>query len=201
MKNKGITSIFATLTIMLCFMAGKTSPVFADETANTSTTATTAISPKVEITLVYQRQKGIASNQFAIWIEDASGRYIQTLYATRFTAKGGWKKRPESLPEWVKAAQPLKLSAKEIDAMTGATPSAGNLTYVWDCKDDKGIMVPAGEYRYLVEANLRWNSRVLYRGIINIGDPAQQSQATSEFFGDNEQEREMITNVVAKYYP
>jgi hypothetical protein len=198
MKDKGATSFCITVVQIIYFLIVNMLPVFADEKANKSTPA---ISSKLEISFIYQKQKGMASNQFAVWIEDYSGKYIKTLYATRFTAKGGWEKRQQSLTVWVKASKPNNMSSKEIDAVTGATPSAGNLTYVWDCKDNKGNMVPVGKYKYVVEGTLRWESRVLYNGTIKIGGPAQQSLAKSEFFGGNEQERGMITNVAAKYIP
>jgi hypothetical protein len=197
MKEKSAVSFFI-LVILVCFIIVNVSPLFADEKANKSIPA---ISSQVEISFLYQKQKGMASNQFAVWIEDSSGKYIKTLYATRFTAKGGWEKRQQSIPGWVKASKPNNISSKEIDAVTGATPSAGNLTYVWDCKDNNGKMVPAGKYSYIVEGTLRWDNRVLYSGIIKIGGPAQQSVAKSKFFGDKEQERGMITNVTAKYNP
>jgi hypothetical protein len=198
MKNNGSISILSTLAVMLCVIAMNASHAFAEEKVDKTAVV---ISPKVEISFVYQRQTGMGSNQFAIWIEDSSGKYIKTLYATRFTAKGGWQIRTQALPGWVKASQPLNIPSGEIDAITGATPSAGNLTYVWDCKDNKGNMVPAGEYKYIVEATLRMANRVFYSGTIKTGGQAQQSQATGEFFGDSEQERGMISNVGAKYYP
>jgi hypothetical protein len=198
MKNKGVISILITLGMLLCVIEINASPAFAEETEDK---AAAGISPKVEISFAYKKQTGMGSNQFAVWIEDSSGRYIKTLYATRFTAKGGWQKRTQSLPGWVKASQPLNTPSSEIDAITGATPSAGNLTYVWDCKDTRGNMVPAGEYKYIVEATLRMANRVLYSGTIKTGGQAQQSQAASEFFGDSEKERGMIANVTAKYYP
>ena len=198
MKNNGVISILITFAVMLCINAINASPAFAEEKGDI---AAAVISPKVEISFVYQRQTGMGSNQFAIWIEDSSSKYIKTLYATRFTASGGWQRRPQSLPGWVKASQPLNIPSGEIDAITGATPSAGSLTYVWDCKDNQGNLVPAGEYKYIVEATLRMNNRVLYSGTIKIGGQAQQSPAAGEFFGDSELERGMITSVAAKYYP
>jgi hypothetical protein len=198
MKNKGVISILVSLAILLCVMEVNASLALAEEKEDI---AAAGVSPKVEISFVYQKQTGMGSNQFALWIEDSSGKYIKTLYTTRFTAKGGWQIRTQSLPGWVKASQPLNLPSSEIDAITGATPSAGNLTYVWDCKDNQGNMVPAGEYKYIVEATLRMANRVLYSGTIKTGGQAQQSQASSEFFGDSEKERGMITNVTAKYFP
>ena len=156
---------------------------------------------EVKVSFVYLRQTGMASNQFAVWIEDDTGTFIKTLYATRFTAKGGWQNRPESIPTWVEAAQPDSLSNGQIDSITGATPQAGDLTYLWDCKDSNGNLVPAGEYRYCVEGSVRWKSRVLYTGTITVGGPAQQSTAEREAYGDDEEEWNMITNVAAEYYP
>lgn len=157
--------------------------------------------PQLEIAFDYQRQSGIASNQFAIWIEDASGAYVKTLYATRFTAIGGWQKRPACLPEWVAAAQPDTLSSHEVDGITGATPSGGRLHYVWGGRDQNGNRLFAGTYRYVVEGNLRWDNRVVYSDEIELGGPLQTSRPQPEYSGDAEQERGMITNVVATYTP
>lgn len=44
------------------------------------------------VTFDFEKQSGYASNQFAVWIEDVDGNLINTLYATRFTATGGYKK-------------------------------------------------------------------------------------------------------------
>ena len=157
--------------------------------------------PQLEIAFDYQHQSGIASNQFAVWIEDASSALVKTLYATRFTATGGWQKRPACLPEWVTAAQPDALSSEAVDAITGATPSGGRLHYVWDGRDQNGNRLPAGTYRYVVEGNLRWDNRVVYSGKIELGGPLQTSRPQPEYAGDAEQERSMITDVVATYTP
>lgn len=158
-------------------------------------------SPIVEVSIVFQRQLGMSSNQFAVWIEDAFGSHVKTLYTTRWTAEGGWKIWEVLLPEWKKAAQPQKMSPETINAISGATPLSGTFSYSWNCRDENDIIVPAGEYRYIVEGNLRWASRVLYTGKIGIGGNAQQSQGRSEYFGDDEHEREMITRVTVKYHP
>ena len=55
------------------------------------------ISGEVIISFNFERQSGWASNQFAIWIEDMDGNYINTLYATAWTANGGYASRPDSI--------------------------------------------------------------------------------------------------------
>jgi hypothetical protein len=198
MKHTFRAIIAVLLPALLIQLAANPPPARAGQEA---TQAAAAFSPRVEITFVYQRQSGKASNQFAVWIEDAAGQYVKTLYVTRFTAKGGWKRRPQSLPRWVKTSQLAAITSQEVDAFSGATPLSGQLAYAWDCRDAGGMPVPPGTYRYLVEANLRWTGTVLYRGTIAVGGPAQRSVATRTFSGEAMPEREMITAVAAAYCP
>ena len=198
MMNGGKRSTLSILPIILCFLVLSPSSLFpAQENDHPAPGA----HPALEIAFDYQRQSGIASNQFAVWIEDASGKTIETLYATRFTATGGWKRRPACLPEWVAAAKPDALSSQEVDGLTGATPVGGRLHCVWDGTDQSGNRVPPGAYRYVVEANLRWDHRAVYRGEIEVGGAAQTSRPQPEYFGDAGRERGMISNVVVRYDP
>ena len=136
------------------------------------------------ITFNYENQSGSASNQFAVWIEDMAGSYIQTLYVTRWTANGGYKSRPDSIALWVEKSGLDSLDSTkkaQIDAVAGATPRAGNLSYYWDLKDTNGETVPPGEYKFFVEGTLRWKNYVLYSGTITIGGEAVTVTADAEF--------------------
>ena len=81
--------------------------------------------------------------QFAVWIEDTSGRYISTIFVTKKIATEGWisnggNRRKEALPYWchrrgIVYDDGLLLPTKEkplTDGVTGATP-----------KNDKTIQV------------------------------------------------------------
>ena len=59
-------------------------------------------SPSVTVSLPYVRQPGRASNQFAVWVEDAKGNFIRTLYVTNYTGQGGFRIRKDCLPTWVR---------------------------------------------------------------------------------------------------
>ena len=142
----------------------------------------------VEVSFSYSKQWGFASNQFAVWVEDSKGVFVKTLYATAFTAKGGWKRRELSLPEWVKKAE--LASKSEVEAVTGATPKAGGLTYIWDLSG-----VKAGEYFICLEATLRSEKRALYRAKINTSKDGSV-RPEPVYFGDDSSERSMISNVV-----
>jgi hypothetical protein len=149
----------------------------------------------VEISFTYARQGGFASNQFAVWIEDARGNHVKTLYATAFTAEGGWKIREQSLPLWVKKAGVAGLGKTEIDAFTGATPSPGTLRYRWDARDEQGRAVPVGEYRVYVEATLRGENRVLYSSTVRLGGAGGEARVQSQYFGSGSAERAMISGL------
>jgi hypothetical protein len=159
---------------------------------------------RLELSFSFNRQSGFASNQFVVWIEDAQGRLVKTLFATRFTASGGWEKRPQSIPLWVKQSGLAALNKKDIDAFTGATPRTGIQTCRWDGRDLKGGTVPAGEYRLFLEASLRDDNRVIYRAPFTLGNGADnpvEAEVKAEYFGSSSKERGMIENVKAVYRP
>jgi hypothetical protein len=137
---------------------------------------------EVVVSFDYARQSGHASNQFAVWIEDENGKFIKTLYATRFTAAGGYEIRPDSIPAWVERSGLASLSDARADAVSGATPQPGRLEYVWDLTDENGGAPDAAHYLFFVEGSLRWKNRVLYSGEIDLdsGDSVIEPQA--EFY-------------------
>lgn len=153
------------------------------------------------VTFPFQRQSGFSSNQFAVWVEDAEGRLVKTLYATNFTAKGGWKKRPEALPVWVGLADLQNQPAETLEGIAGATPKSGNFSCYWDCVGMDGRPVPEGIYHIFVEGTLRGKSRVLYSAEINLGTEATQTTAEAAYFGNAEKERGMLGMVTVQYYP
>ena len=148
--------------------------------------------PAAEVSFSYTKQSGFSSNQFAVWIEDAQGRYVKTLYATYFTASGGWKKRELSLVEWVKKSNLAGMSKAQVDAITGPTPKSGVLRYVWDGTDSAGRPVPEAEYRVLVEATLRSENCVIYTAVIKLGEKGRTVTAQPRYTGSSTDERGMI---------
>lgn len=146
------------------------------------------------ITFDYEKQSGSASNQFAVWIEDMNGNYINTLYATRWTANGGYKTRPDSIALWVEKSGLDSMQKSEVDAIAGATPKAGNLSYSWDLTDTSGNTVSPGEYKFFVEGTLRWKNYVLYSGVITIGDTPVTVKADVEFVYEKSNNQAALTS-------
>ena len=176
-------------SLLVLLLAGAVLVLFVQ--INAFTQASSAGAFKVEVSFTYTKQSGTASNQFAVWIEDAQGHYIKTLYATRFTAAGGWQRRPFSLPQWVKQSNIAGMNKTQIDALTGPTPKAGDLRYVWDGTDSTGRTVSAGEYRVLVEATLRNENQVIYTATVKLGEKGQTT-ARAQYAGSGTAERGMI---------
>jgi hypothetical protein len=149
----------------------------------------------LEVTFTYTRQSGSASNQFAVWIEDTQGKYIKTLNVTKWTANGGFSRRPSSIPMWVKKADPSKMTKAQIDAVSSATPQTGTVTCTWDGSDSNGAALPTGDYVLVIEGTLRWENQVYYRTPISLGKGTMTPRVNAEYVGDATAERAMIKDV------
>jgi len=161
-------------------------------------TSAAAQQTAAELSFSFTRQSGSASNQFAVWVENAQGSHIKTLYATRFTADGGWKRRPSSIPLWVKQSALSGMTKTQVDALTGATPKSGTLTYRWDGADSRGASLPAGDYVLILEGTLRNDNQVVYRAPIRLGQGPMAAEVNVEYIGKPGSESAMIGNVTAR---
>ena len=164
MKTKIITGTMLLFSIVI--FAQKKKEVFSQENYGVNNSGT-------DISI--QFEKGSEHNHplFAIWLADAKGNYIQTLYVSESIGKGvfhranrktgQWKageiQRPATLPYWAHQRavkneygsfmptpkQPVP------DAYTGATPSA---SFVLHTKTDKPLI---GKYKIMLELNQSWD--------------------------------------------
>ena len=163
------------------------------ETSDSQETATA-----VEVTFDFERMSTMASNQFAIWIEDENGALVKTLFVTDFTgARRGYRNRDTSLSHWVAKANPEDLSDTAIDAISGATPRAGKQTFVWDMTDANGVRVSDGIYRIMLEGTLYWESNVLCTAVLNTAEPAASDLPVTIVCSepDNSQNEDMLTRI------
>lgn len=147
----------------------------------------------------YTHSGTIASNQFAVWIEDDGGRVVKTLFVTSFTgSRRGYERRSETLPRWVQNAKPAAMAGAELDAVSSSTPRAGRQSFVWDFTDSAGNAVPAGTYRCYVEASIYWGSTVRYYADIAPGASGIFAVRSERTEPTNSQNANMITNVEMK---
>mgnify|MGYP000876388034 CR=1 FL=1 len=150
---------------------------------------------RVEFIFHFEKQSGMGSNQFAVWIEDAQGQFVKTVYATQWTALGGYEIREMSLANWVEKASPSSLSSAELDAITSATPQSGTYKVVWVI--DEG---DTGDYRYIIEGSTYMEEYVLFEGVVTLGDKETEEKPTGAFSANSPKNGGMITDVVVRYY-
>lgn len=82
--------------------------------------------------------------QTAVWVEDAVGTYIATVYVSGFSGRA--KAQQVNLPVWAQVSE-----FRGADAVTAASIDLGHQMYTWDLKDVSGATVRPGEYKILVE--------------------------------------------------
>lgn len=114
--------------------------------------------------------------QFAIWLEDAAGENIRTVWVSYRTGTGDWAGKvecPVSLPYWVsrynketETVGPPSFREPVVDAITGATP-----------KQDFTVRaeVPAGSrWRYFIEVNVSGDFNIQFPAYSSKGIPDPQ---------------------------
>ena len=209
-NRKGII----TLTIILGVIVALGIFTGVQYAINRRPTTTTDISPlvsvndsmkkgrRLEISFTYESVRSVGSSQFAFWIEDMDGNYIDSLYVTYFTARArGYEHRPQSLPLWVSAAQPADMLQSELDTISGATPKPGNFIAYWDFTDRNGNIVTDTQFRYFVHATMFMNENVLYSGTITLGDEVLEYNPLPEYNTPDSENNNMISNVKVTFYP
>ena len=160
----------------------------------------------VEISFNYTKQAGPGSNQYAVWIENAEGQVVKTLFVTEFTAKGrsrdgskparGYTYRTSCTPTWVQHVNAEALTDEQMDAFTGATPAeSGVQTFTWDFTDQAGKPVAKGTYRFYVEATYNGASVVTHTGTVVSGAPAGNLPVETSYIEKSDERIDMITDV------
>ena len=86
-------------------------------------------------------------NVDAIWIEDASGKFVKSLYVMA-------RNQIQHLDTWNAVTTAAGVSRNRVDAVTGATlPNYGTLTASWNCLDVNEKIVNAGGYQVCFDLN------------------------------------------------
>ncbi len=71
---------------------------------------------------------------YAIWIEEASSGYFDTIYVTGKAGKDEWilaDTRPESVPVWYGIRDKQQPGNMDVDAVSGATPANETVRIYW----------------------------------------------------------------------
>lgn len=171
----------------------------SETTAPTGSSNNPSFAPsRVVVSFDYVHTATSASNQMAIWVEDAGGTLVRTVLVTNFTAAyRGYEYRPESLPGWAQKARPDTMGDDELDLISSATPYEGSLAYAWDLADDSGERVTDGTYKVVFEATLFWGSSVRYEAIVDLANASADDLEVTETRSEPEEttNENMVSNV------
>ena len=184
---------FAYITVMNPFNIG-IKPLIPDGSHSDS-------GRRLEVSFTYTKQRLIASSQYAFWIEDMDGNYINTVYVTQWTAEGGFSYRPHSIPKWVSVARPADKSDAQIDAISGATPRNGDYTVIWDFTDYNGNPVTGTEFRFFFEGTMNNEDDVMYTGVISTGSQEWSEAPIPIYTIQDSEYKGMLSNVRVSYFP
>jgi hypothetical protein len=212
MKKRIFIALFATLLITACNRQPSELTSFEPPTVTPTPAEVGELGQQMaslQITFDFERQSGWASNQFAVWLETEDGDFVRTLYVTGWTANGGYASRPMSIPLWVQRSGLAGTPKHEVDTVSGATPRTGLVSVGFAASEENGF--PPGEYRFFVEGSLRWSNRVMFSGLIEVGDQAATVEAertlihqkcdNHDELTDESAEISMLSNVIARYTP
>ena len=166
MKNR-----FRIATLMMFALSCTTSKVPVNEVPDQITSNPNGAGPKLEIEMT--RGEGHNHPLMAIWVENESGKFIQTLYVAESIGKGifqhgdaskgfwmpGEIRRPAALPRWshqrgIRAEDRLYLPTPQnpvADAYTGPTPDK---SFILHTRLNEPV---DGKFRVLFEINQTWD--------------------------------------------
>ena len=113
--------------------------------------------------------------QTALWVEDADGKFVKTLYVSGFS--GFAKEKQVVLPEFAKRAK------FQTDGNTGASVDWGKHSYVWDLTGPSGKRVRPGVYTVVLEVS--WWPSMRYESAgakISVGGKASEKTVSRDPF-------------------
>lgn len=104
----------------------------------------------------------------AIWLEDATGKLVKTLYVSQELSDKEYK-MGTVCPDWVTQAKWETAPENEVAAVTAPTPTVGTGELVFDLAK---MGVAPGTYGFRFQMHVAEEYNVLYRGQVTVGGPA-----------------------------
>ena len=104
----------------------------------------------------------------AIWLEDASGKLVKTLYVSQELSDKEYK-MGTVCPDWVNKAKWEAAPKTEVAAVTAPTPNVGTGEMSFDLAQ---IGIAPGTYGFRFQMHIEEEANVLYRGTLVVGGPA-----------------------------
>lgn len=134
---------------------------------------------------------------FVIWVEDAEGKFIKTIFITSDCLKDieGTKQR---FPHW-SAQFSAKQQPEDFQELSSAAPKNGRLTYVWDTSNNEDRSVKEGTYHMMLEG-LVGEKIVFYHAEIPV-HLSKEIDGLTAADSQNIYEQSHFTNFYVHYHP
>jgi hypothetical protein len=134
----------------------------------------------------------------AMWLEDAAGKLVTTLYVSQELSATEYK-MGNVCPDWVKQAHWDIAPKSEVDAVTAPTPNVGSEARAFDLAN---LKVPPGEYQFKFQMHVLEDHNVLFRGTVTVGGPDQtpvleMTQGPGQLVSTDQYVREVQVRYVA----
>jgi hypothetical protein len=132
----------------------------------------------------------------AIWLEDASGRLVKTLFVSHDLSSTEYR-MGDACPDWVNQAHWEKAEPSLVDAVTGPTPNVGSGALAFDVAN-----VAMGTYRFKLQVHISDKYNVLYTGTLTLGGaPNEAALDTLYSPAKPPGAAEFVRDVRARYVP
>ncbi len=132
----------------------------------------------------------------AIWLEDANGKMVATLYVSQELSDTAYK-IGRVCPDWVKQANWSSVPPSEVAAVTAPTPNvgAGELTF-----DLASLGIAPGTYGFRFQVHVSDSYNVLHKGHFTVGGPSSVLKLETVFGpGKLDSAQQFVRDVDVRY--
>lgn len=141
-------------------------PVDAGPADQTGAATASSSAGRLEVTFLFMPPTTIdPTYHTAIWLEDAAGVLLKTLYVSQELSAAEYK-MGNVCPDWVKKADWGQAPPSLVDAVTAPTPNVGSEAKVFDLA---ALDVAPGVYQFRFQMHVGEDHNVLYRGTLTVG--------------------------------
>lgn len=128
--------------------------------------ATTAVAGTLHVSFLFMPPTSVEPTYHtAMWLEDAQGKLVRTLYVSTELSNVEYK-LGLACPDWVKQAHWEKAPKSEVDAVTAPTPNVGSASLAFDLAE---LGVPPGMYQFKFQVHITEKANVLHAGKFTAG--------------------------------
>lgn len=138
------------------------------------------------------------TRQTVIWLEKSDGTFVRSLFVSTWLAYGGYS-HANVCPSWNDKADWENITKEEFDAVTAATPEAGEESLFSFDFESSGLN--AGSYVCNIETHIVGDYNIKYSSTIDVANKAQVLNPESIYIpSKHEIAGDYLHDVIMEYY-